>query len=42
MILQEKFAAIKNMVKSVINKENKGIYLPLFDSLSQKAFSGEL
>ncbi len=42
MILQEKFAAIKNMVKSVINKENKGIYLPLFDSLSQKAFAGEL
>ncbi len=42
MILQKKFAAIKNMVKSVINKENKGIYLPLFDSLSQKAFAGEL
>ncbi|TRZ69282.1 MAG: restriction endonuclease subunit S [Comamonadaceae bacterium] len=42
MILQEKFAAIKNMVKSVINKEKKGIYLPLFDSLSQKAFAGEL
>ena len=41
-ILQEKFASIKVMVKSVVTSENLATSLPLFDSLSQKAFAGEL
>ena len=40
--LQEKFAAIKAKVKSVGITENTVINLRLFESLSQKAFAGEL
>jgi type I restriction enzyme S subunit len=40
--LQEKFAAIKSKVKAVVITENEATSLPVFDSLSQKAFAGEL
>ncbi|MDO9268331.1 MAG: restriction endonuclease subunit S [Methylobacter sp.] len=40
--LQEKFAAIKAKVKAVVITENEATSLPIFDSLSQKAFVGEL
>ena len=40
--LQEKFAEITQKIKSIINFEKKTVDLPLFNSLSQKAFSGKL
>jgi type I restriction enzyme S subunit len=40
--LQEKFSAIKARVKSVVLTGNTVTNLLLFESLSQKAFAGEL
>ncbi|WP_276784151.1 restriction endonuclease subunit S [Thalassolituus oleivorans] len=40
--LQEKFSVIKRKVKKIIENENELLNEPLFDSLSQKAFTGKL
>ena len=40
--LQDKFSLVKKRVKSVISKEKMTTSLPIFESLSQKAFAGEL
>ena len=40
--LQDRFSKTKNMVASIINNEGIATKLPLFESISQKAFSGKI
>jgi type I restriction enzyme S subunit len=42
LTLQEEFLKIQKQVNRIINSNHAATELPLFNSLSQKAFAGEL